>query len=495
MKRKHYKRSSLIGIYPRKLIFFTTIFALAVVGYYYYKSNNIFADSQSAVENFRYQDSVTYVEIASNGNVLVDGKIVGDKINYLENSDELRLKILDNPANYLNNLTIELKLPKAIAHKTDHKILAIHGVDQSYSEIGDASTIIYSARGISKTATISIVATMPKGTINKNIFDSAISWAGGLDFNSWVYLILILPAIAFIGMLVFIRFTYRINRVDHPDKAISSPPMAIPPALVGVLYHQRVTSREVAATLVDLALRKDIYILDKERGFAFGKGRFDQRLLGYEKMLLSKIFKNSLTSTQEAIQQKVQNQIYSKKVSLVSAGIYAIATRLGYFRHNPRRIHAKYWLFGSFAMIIGLAGFTASFLIKILPSFTAFFWVGMMFSALIIIIMSTYIPMRTELGNEALSNWLAFRKFLSDPTPIDYSPTVFQLFELYLPYAIVLDCEAAWARRFSEHPFIIPDWFVTDKNGLGINDFCLALFPIVTYVGRSLAAMREPGFE
>lgn len=495
MKRKYYKRSPLIGIYPRKLIFFTAIFSLAVLGYSYYKNNNISADSQSALESHKYQNPVTYVEVLNNGKVLVDGQEVNDKINYLENGDELRLKILDNPPSYLSNLTVELKLPSAVASKTEHKILAIHGVDQSYSGISDASTIIYSAQGISKTATISVVAVMPKGTINKNIFESAISWTKKLDFNSWIYFLLIIPVIAFIGMLVFIRFTYKINRVDFPNKAISSPPMAIPPALVGVLYHQRVTSREIAATLVDLALRKDIYILDKERGFAFGKGRFDQRLLGYEKMLLSKIFKNTLTSTQSTIQQKVQNQIYSKKVSLVSAGIYGIATRLGYFRHNPRKIHAKYWLFGSFAMIIGLAGFAASFIIKILPSFTAFFWVGMMFSALIIIIMSTYIPLRTELGNEALSNWLAFRKFLSDPNPIEYSPTVFQLFELYLPYAIVLDCEAAWSRRFSEHPFIIPDWFVTDKNGLGINDFCLALFPIVTYVGRSLAAMKEPGFE
>jgi hypothetical protein len=79
-----------------------------------------------------------------------------------------------------------------------------------------------------------------------------------------------------------------------PDKEVNSLPMAIPPAIVGVLVHQKVRAREIAATLVDLAIRGDILIIDRERGFAFGKGKFDQRLLGYEKILLSKIFRNNL---------------------------------------------------------------------------------------------------------------------------------------------------------------------------------------------------------
>ncbi|OQB06722.1 MAG: hypothetical protein BWY19_00072 [bacterium ADurb.Bin212] len=495
MNRKKYKKPAVVGVYPRKLLFFLVVFSLSFAAFSYFNNNRIGADQIGQDNIYNGEDVNVEVEVKSDGSIFVDNKQGNYKVNFLNDADEIRIKILDNPSNYIDNFALNLKLPSPVATETKHNILAIHGVTRSYSEAVDSSTIAYYASDIAPTATITIVAAMPKGTINPSLIEKLTKSVSSLEFSFWVYLVLILPAIAFIGMLVFIKFTYRINKVDNPEKAISSPPMAIPPALVGVLYHQRVTPREVAATLVDLALRKDIYILDRERGFAFGKGKFDQRLLGYEKLLLSKIFKNNMSASQEYLQQKIQNQVYSKKVSMVSAGIYAIATRLGYFRQNPRKIHAKYWLFGTVAMLVGLAGFAMSFITKTLPSFTAFFWVGMMISALVIIIMSAYIPMRTELGNEALSNWLAFRKFLADPSPIEYSPTVFQLFEAYLPYAIVLDCEAAWSRRFMDHTFTIPDWFITDKNGLGIEDFCLALFPIVSYVGRSLAAMREPGFE
>ncbi len=495
MKKKKYKKPAVIGLYMRKLWFFVAVFSVAFLANYIYQNSRVGADVNTAPVYSGSQNKEINIELTEKGQILVDGEDKGNKINYLDNSDELRLLVLDQPDAYIDELTINLVLPKDVAAKTEHQTLAIHGVGSYSSEATSSSAITYKAYNVSQTATVTIVAKMPKGTINKSLYNQAVSYLSNANFSFWVYIAMILPFITFIAMLVFIRFTLRINKVDMPDKSVPSPPMAIPAALVGVLYHQRVTSREIAATLIDLALRKDIYILDRERGFAFGKGKFDQRLLGYEKALLSKIFKNNLSATQEAIQQKVQEQIYSKRVSMVSAGIYAIATRLGYFRENPRRVHAKYWLFGSFAMILGLAGFAFSFVFKVLPAFTAFFWVGMMISALLIIIMSAYIPLRTVLGNDSLSNWLAFRKFMADPSPIEYSPTVYQLFEAYLPYAIVLDCEAAWARRFTQHNFMIPDWFVTDKNGLGIDDFCLALFPIISYVGRSLAAMREPGFE
>lgn len=471
------------------------ILLLAASGRYFYQNNKIGADETVAPIYNSSPDSDIAVAIDASGRIIINGENSGQRLKPLGDIDELRLPVVDNPGTYIDRLTVTLTLPKAEATSVQHKILAIHGVDSSYSEIQNSSTIRYTAINVASTATITIVAQLPKGMVSRSIFSQISSVGSNIKFSFWVYLALALPIFTFLFMIVFIRYTMRLNRIDVPSVSITAPPMAIPPALVGVLFHQRVTSREIAATLIDLALRKDIYILDRERGFAFGKGRFDQRLLNYEKILLSKIFKNNLSTDQQLMDERIQNHLYSRKVSLVSAGIYAIATRLGYFRENPRRVHAKYWLFGATAMIIGLTGFTLSFITKMLPPFTAFFWVGMMVSALIIIIMVGNIPIRTELGKEAMSNWLAFRRYLSEASPIPYSPTVHQLFQAYLPYAIVLDCEAAWARRFSEHSFTLPDWFLTDKNGLGLEDFCLALFPIVSYVGRSLAAIREPGFE
>jgi hypothetical protein len=202
-----------------------------------------------------------------------------------------------------------------------------------------------------------------------------------------------------------------------------------------------------------------------------------------------------LSADRIEIERRINNHFYSKKISLVSAGIYALTTRLGYFKTNPQSVHAKYRLFGILAFLIGLAGFGASFFYFPSPPYIVFFWVGMMVSAAIITATASYIPIRTPLGQEELSNWLAFKKYLSSPEPIPFAPNLNEIFLRYLPYAIVMDCEAAWAKRFTDHNFEMPVWFLTEKGSLALEDFCLSLFPIISYVSRSFVALREPGFE
>jgi hypothetical protein len=145
-------------------------------------------------------------------------------------------------------------------------------------------------------------------------------------------------------------------------------------------------------------------------------------------------------------------------------------------------------LFGS------LVGFLTSFTLTDYP-YLSFIWIGLMVTSLVVTSVAQKIPMRAPLGREALSNWLAFRRFLSSKEKIPFSLDNIQSFEKYLPYAMVLDCEVAWAKRFSESTFAVPRWFISDKDGFSLQDFCLSLFPIVSYISRSLASVREPGFE
>ena len=485
-----------MGVYTRKLTFFVILALVFTAGFLYLKYNSYNADTNFSVLLPKVETNPNVqIEIKDNGLVYVDGKNTNQHLSIVDGFDELRIPIIDKPNNYLTDLKVTLKVPKGAAYKTEHEILAIHGVDIAYTTAVDQNTISYEAQGISPYAAVSIVAKLPEGVIDRPFYISAIDQMTQIQFNYWVALAAALPLITIIFMFLFLAFQGRIKKVDLPTQAVNYPPMAIPPALVGALYHQRVGPREIAATLVDLARRRDIVILDRERGFAFGKGRFDERLLGYEKVLLSKIFRDNMTSNRQEIEKRISNHLYSKKISIVSVGIYSVSTRLGYFRSNPQKIHAKYRLIGILAILLGTAGFFLSFMIDFMPKFTAFFWIGMIMSALVIAITAGRIPLRSQMGNEALSNWLAFRKYLSDPTPVEYSNDLQALFESFLPYAIVLDCEAAWAKRFDPHNFTMPSWFLTDKSGLGLEDFCLSLFPIVSFVGRSFAALREPGFE
>jgi hypothetical protein len=492
----HNYRGGILGIYPRKLLFFACIAIIATAAGYYIRTNYFQADTLNSVPvDDATSGETIHAVVADNGSITVDGEESSWKFNLVDSADELRVVALENPNEYIDEFNLELTLPASIAYGGEYEILAIHGVDSSRAYAKDAKTIVYTASGISPYAIISIVAKLPKGTIKHPFYSGIFERVGELKFDHWLVLAAVLPLFTLIFLIAFLAYQTRLHKIDQPDKEVTSPPMAIPPALVGALYHQKVGPRELAATLIDLARRKDIYILDRERGFAFGKGKFDSRLLGYEKMLLSKIFRNNLTSERLEIEKRISNHLYSKKMSVVSAGIYAIATRLGYFRVNPSKVHAKYRLIGILALMLGLGGFLATLIVPSLPGASIFLWLGMMVAALIIAFTAGNIPLRTEIGKEALSNWLAFRKFLTNPKPISYTPSVYALFEEYLPYAMVLDCESAWAKRFEEHNFIVPEWFMTDRVGLGLDDFCLSLFPIISYVARGFAQLREPGFE
>lgn len=493
MKSKGSKRLGVLGIYKRKIVFFFLLFLVGfglvqAISGARYSADSVVSDSglQSATMNMS-------VEILPDGKIKVDGKTISQEVDFKEN--ELRLAVLDQPDSYLDSVTITLTLPKNVANDTTIDFLAIHGVGSTDKFVQNDNTIVYQASNVSPYATLSIIAKLPSGTVTPSLWSKSKLYLLGLKANVWLFTAIALPFLSFLVMVIFLIYQRKRQQVDVPETETDVPPMAIPPAMVGALYNQKVGPREIAATLIDLAERGDIVILDRERGFAFGKGRLDQRLLPFEKILLAKIFKDNITSDRAEIDHRVNNHFYSRKMSAFSSGVYSLTTRLGYFKQNPQKSLAKYRLIGILFFLFALGGFFASLIWFTTPSYAVFFWVGMMISSLVISTTAGRLPIRTIIGQEVLSNWLAFKKFLENPKPYLYSRDEQDIFQKYLPYAIVLNCESAWAKRFEEHNFVMPDWFASDQTGLGLDDFCLSLFPIVSYVGRSLASIREPGFE
>lgn len=492
-EKKHSNKRPVVGFYWRKLIFFTLSFIFLGASF---STIKIFkADVNTYAPPTNSSNLSINIDIQNDGSILVDGKKISTRIDSTGDYDEMILPILDSSGMSYDNVNVKVNLPASVADLSSYDIKGIHGVGSANVTKQDQRTIEYSATQVGPAATLSLILRMPKNTVGQPLVLEVYCGLTGVKSNIWLVFAIGLPALTLLFMVIFIVSQGRHQHIDQPDKETDSPPMTLPPAIVGVLYNQKVRSQEIAATLIDLATRGDIYIMDRERDFAFAKNRMDQRLLSYEKILLSKIFKENIVSDRAEIEQRINNHLYSRKISLVTSGIYVIATRLGYFKVNPQRTHRTYRLYGIIGFLIGLGGFVLSLVYFTNPPYIAFFWIGMIFSSLIVMAASKYIPNRTPLGREALSNWLAFRKYLSNPDKIAFSYQSQEIFQKYLPYAIVLDCEVAWAKRFSEQNFILPEWFVTDQGDLGLQDFCLSLFPLVSYVARSLAAIKEPGFE
>ncbi len=484
-----------VGIYWRKFFLFAGLFAVSILSFQSFKAFQADSNTSSVSSvNIGYDSNYTsQIVIAKDGSITIDGKKAVNKVAVYDAFDELRMPVIDLPANDIALATFVLTLPKNNAKQVTPEILGIHGVGETSFQIQNDNTIIYQAKNISTYATVSIIAKLPKGTISPPISERLLELIPKFG-TIWLVLGLLLPISTLVLMFFILIKGLKNTKPKRSDVQTEFPPMAIPPGVVGVLYRQKVGPREIAATLIDLALRGDILIIDRSRDYGFAKNKLDQRLLGFEKILLSKIFQNNLYSNKAEVDRRINNHVYSKKISILSLGIYNLATRLGYFKKNPQAIYIKYKVWGFATFALGLAGFALS-LYKYPSTLFAFVWVGMMISALVIAFMSQKIPVRTEQGEEAYTNWLSFKSFLSNTQKIPYTPENQNIFNKYLPYAIVLDCEVEWAKRFSEHNFVVPSWFVTDKDGLDLADFCLSLFPIVSYVSRSFAAIREPGFR
>ena len=497
MRSQKKPKKSIFGFYKRKTVFFLVIFMLVGIGAKIIQSGAFTASEEDVFDSYvsTYDNQTIAVSVLKNGNISINGKETRNKVDLLGDFDEVRLPVIDNNGQYYSDIKITLDLPESINSAVKYEFLAIHGVGSFSASVASDNQIVYEASNVSPQATLTIIAKMPKGMVSPPMTRVILKNLGQVKGSIWLIVAAVLPFLTFLLMLAFISSHIRQQKIDKPDRETTSPPMAIPPSIVGALLKQKVGPREIAATLIDLAVRGDILIVDRERGFEFGKNKYDQRLLPFEKLLLSKIFKKSIYSDRADIEERINNHFYSKKISLVSSGVYALATRLGYFKVNPQSLHAKYRLVGIFSFLLAIGGFLASLVWFTDPPYAVFFWVGMMVSALIISILAGRMPVRTVIGREVLSNWFAFKKYLSNPESFPYSENNQDIFQRYLPYAIVLECEAAWAKRFSSHNFITPEWFLTEKAGLGLEDFCLSLFPIVSYVGRSLAALKEPGFE
>ena len=189
-------KKGIIGFYRRKFYFFYS-FAVAFFGVNIYKSNSFSADSNE--EEYLSGASIQElnVSIENDGSVTVDGNKTKQRIDLLNNSDELRLLVLDNPGRYYSKVKVTLNLPKYIAENTKHEFLGIHGVGETSSKVAGAKEIVYEATNVSSEATLTLVAQLPKGTINPPLARKIFRLLEQVKGSYWFVIALLLPLLLF----------------------------------------------------------------------------------------------------------------------------------------------------------------------------------------------------------------------------------------------------------------------------------------------------------
>lgn len=457
------------------------------------------------------------VVLSTDGTITIDG---ADTVHVRPGADldSLIWVALDEPGKPIEQFTATLHLPTPVsgAQVPAHRLLGIKGVGSMSSQLIDAQTIFYQAESIQPTAVVSVVADFPKGYLQLPLLEEA--GVAVQSYNTlWQWSSLVLPLLGLLLLAVMGVQRLIDRQVPAGSAPRTDPPNAVSPALISILYENKIQPEAIAGTIIDLAHRGYISIYNKANNFiiamerdidlgspAFRVGDHDvvlsdeelvtatrEGLRPFEKILLSKLFVAARPiSSKEDVKVRIGHGLFSKKVAAIYEQLFVDASRVHYFVPNAVRVHRRYLLIGWILFFIGAIGFAAGVLTLPDPKYFLLFWVGLIGMAYLIVRLAPYVPLRTSAGRRELGQFLAYRQFLSEPNPLPDGAGIDQ-FMAALPAAWALRAHHEWAKRCSKAVFHRPPWYFTTKTLTSTTDFTEDLDHLVSFVAESFSSVRE----
>ncbi len=246
---------------------------------------------------------------------------------------------------------------------------------------------------------------------------------------------------------------------------LTEPPGELPAGVVGTLLDEEADMQDIVASIVDLARRGVIRMREVEepgflgigerRDYVFELVDAGRSLRPYEETLLKKLFGGRDKRRLSELKEKFYTAIPELKEQL-----YKEVVREGFFRSNPERTRRLYSGLGIAGIILAfiLGFFAAAILSKysgaaILPP------IGLGFTFLTLTILGRFMPRKTREGSTAAAKWRAFRRYLASIEKYTNLKEAKEIFERYLPYAIVFGLEKDWIRKFAAVGTPAPSWY------------------------------------
>jgi uncharacterized membrane protein YgcG len=368
-----------------------------------------------------------------------------------------------NPARTLNS-RITLHLPTGVSF-TKYRVYGAAG-DPTFAG-GEPSASVQLTDLIPPGHEVEVVAEWPHGFVA----GTAQPWQAELDAKAKWGPVLAL-ALGGLGLLLMIAgplvtylWWYRRGRepsVELNADYLAEPPSDLPPAVVGALLDGSSGVSALLSTIVDLARRGFMHIVDMAGGgFRYRRLHISALLRPYEQLLLDKVF----LSGDEVKLSELQGSYYlihrdlnpAIQAELARAGLVAASRQRA--RTGARRLGLCLLIMAGCAWLLPAVPVLVNDIVAIL-----LLSLGLAAAGAAVMVAARHVSPRDEKGAEVAARWRAFKCYLENPEEFDDTGAKADTFERYLPYAVAFGIDKVWIARFAHVQAPAPDWWLTNNH-------------------------------
>lgn len=381
-------------------------------------------------------------------------------INNRENFRWLAVTTNHSLVEYLN-ITLHTMVPIKENSRTAYRVYAFHGVESSDASLLDENTIVYQGTMLGSASGFSIFASWPCGSINFPLIQKLRYDISDLPVTNWLIFGLILPAISLL-LLAYLYLRQKTQVIlNSTREKLDRPPSDLPPLQVGILVDKKIYPKTLMATILDLCEKGYLIIIKDKKQVVFAKRKQpDNELCQWEKNLIEEITLNDrVWACETELRKTTDRNLFSPKIRACYEEAYRSTTDMGYYHENPHLVRVRYKIYAIILYLLSLIGL-AWVVISMQTPYLLIPLLGALFSTIIIIKFAYLLPTQSRQGLLARKEWLKYANFLRQKEPVESIMAISGVFYRYLPYALVLNVESQWARRFSQSVMVKPSWLL-----------------------------------
>lgn len=315
---------------------------------------------------------------------------------------------------------------------------------------------------------LTVALWIPKGVLHQPSAMTRFFWFVGANPG------ILLPVWAFVVMFGIWYWKGR-----DPDSGLSVAPMYEPPkdmtpAECGTLIDDNLQSRDITSTLIDLAVKGYLKIVETgEKGILFKDKDYTLRLMkprsewpllaAHEVEILNNIFPEM--TAEETTLNSLKNRFYVALPSIRREIMGALKAK-NIYSVDPETASGL-TLVGVLIIVIPVLWLQMTGHINLFNSIPVLIG-GLLLSAVFVFLFGHYLTAKTLLGARLRVHCLGFKEFMTrvDADRLKRMPP--DTFEKFLPYAMAFGVEQQWAKAFEGLITEPPSWYVGSSFGPGL---------------------------